>query len=100
MARLRADTRRVARLRSLDYLPVRHRIEAAVRAGFVAKGGRPHRRTPHDLTLGACPWLGDWYPAGQALAIPLATCRPDAVSFTYGDSCPTMRVHDGQPYRQ
>lgn len=93
------DDRRFASRRPADYLSVRRRLEAQVRAGFIAKGGKPLRERPHYLILGACPWVRDWYPDGRELRIPLTAFSAAIVSFTYGDSFPAMRYQDGKAYR-
>jgi hypothetical protein len=51
------------------------------------------------MILGSCPWVNDWYREGHELRIPLASFRPEIVSFTYGDTFPAMRFRDGRPYR-
>jgi hypothetical protein len=101
--RVLADIRRAggtfASQRSPDYLVVRMELEERARRLFVAKGGRPRRRHPHSMILGACSWVRAWYRRGCVLAIPLARFDPAIVSFTYGDIFPAMRVQDGRPYR-
>jgi hypothetical protein len=85
--------------RAPDYLAIRRDLEGRVRSLFEAKGGRPHRTRPHYMTVGACPWLRDWYIQGCELSIPISTFAPDVVSFTYGDTFPALRLQDGRPYR-
>jgi hypothetical protein len=85
--------------RAPDYLAIRRDLEGRVRSLFEAKGGRPRRARPHYMTVGACPWLRDWYVQGCELNIPISTFAPDVISFTYGDTFPALRLHDGRPYR-
>jgi hypothetical protein len=82
-----------------DYLTVRRELEDRARALFIRKGGKPVRARPHYMTLGACPWLLDWYRQGRELAIGLDKIDPSAISFTYGDLFPAMRLVDQRPYR-
>jgi hypothetical protein len=51
------------------------------------------------LTTGACPWLLQWCPQWRELRIPLPAYDAQIVSFTYGDTFPTMRNQDNKPYR-
>jgi hypothetical protein len=51
------------------------------------------------MTLGACPWLLDWYRQGRHLTIRLDQFDPSAISFTYGDLFPAMRLADQRPHR-
>jgi hypothetical protein len=51
------------------------------------------------MTVGACPWLREWYVQGCELSIPLSSFAPDVISFTYGDTFPALRLQDGRPYR-
>ncbi len=99
MARIRQAGQVFASRRAADYLTIRRDLEDQVRQRFVAKGGRPRRSRPHTMILGACPWLLSWYRDGRELHIPLAAFDPAAVSFTYGDTFPAMRVADGKPTR-
>ncbi|MDA1361205.1 hypothetical protein O1R50_16355 [Glycomyces luteolus] len=84
--------------RSPDYLSIRRGLEQRARALFADKGGRPVRERPHYMTLGACPWLLDWYRRGQELTIGLDRFDPAAISFTYGDLFPAMRLAGQRPY--
>ena len=85
--------------RAPDYLAIRRELEERVRRLFEAKGGRPRRARPHYLTVGACPWLRDWYVQGCELSIPIGAFAPEVISFTYGDTFPALRLRDGRPYR-
>ena len=84
--------------RSADYLAVRRGLEDRARKLFVCKGGRPVRARPHYMTLGACPWLLEWYREGRELAIGLDRFDAAAVSFTYGDLFPALRLAGRRPY--
>jgi hypothetical protein len=99
LARLRGLGTTFASRRTTDYLYVRRRLEERVRSMFIAKGGRPVRDRPHYLTLGPCRWLLEWYEDGLELSLPLDQFDPHAVSFTYGDTFPAMRIKDNRPYR-
>lgn len=98
--RIRAEGSVFASRRGPDYLSIRRELEARTRAMFLAKGGRPVRKAPHYMTLGACPWLLAWYRDGRAIRLPLANFDPQTISFTYGDLFPAMRFDDGKPYRR
>lgn len=96
---IRQAGNRFASQRQDDYLAIRRGLEDRVRSLFIEKGGRPVRRRPHYLVLGACPWLVGWYSQGCELRVPLAMFAMDIISFTYGDTFPAMRFRDGKPYR-
>ncbi len=51
------------------------------------------------MTLGACPWLKNWYRQGEEIQIPLAEFQAEIISFTYGDTFPALRYQDGRSYR-
>lgn len=51
------------------------------------------------MTVGACTWLREWYVQGCELSIPIRSFAPEVISFTYGDTFPALRLHDGRPYR-
>jgi hypothetical protein len=85
--------------RAGDYLEIRRELEEKVRKLFIVKGGKPQRKRPHYMILGACPWLKNWYVDGREIRIPLTHFKPEIVSFTYGDTFPAMRYQDGKPYR-
>jgi hypothetical protein len=96
---IRQTVQTFASKRTPDYLAIRRDLEERVRRLFEAKGGCPRRARPHYMTVGACPWLRDWYIQGCELSIPISTFPPNAMSFTYGDTFPALRLHDGRPYR-
>ncbi|HRW11145.1 MAG TPA: hypothetical protein P5121_38855 [Caldilineaceae bacterium] len=96
---IRQANRTFAAQRAPDYLTVRRALEDRVRALFIAKGGAPRRVRPHYFTVGACPWLLDWYVEGCVLRLPLSDITPEIISFTYGDTFPAMRLQDGRPHR-
>ncbi len=99
LAAIRQAGQTFAAKRTADYLTIRWELEERVRRLFIAKGGRPRRDRPHYFTVGACPWLLDWYVDGCALIVPLCDIAPESISFTYGDTFPAMRLQDGRPYR-
>src|SRR6266545_547065 len=78
---------------------IRRDLEGRVRCLFEAKGGCPRRAQPHYMTVGACAWLREWYVQGCELSIPISSFASDVISFTYGDTFPALRLHDGRPYR-
>lgn len=96
---LKQDQSLFASKRSDDYLDIRRDLEQRARDIFISKGGKPHRSTPHYMTLGKCEWLKEWYKAGQELEICIDEFDIHTISFTYGDLFPTMRFQDGKPYR-
>ncbi len=98
MHRLRERGDVFASQRSTDYLRVRWGLEERARELFTRKGGRPVRARPHYMTLGSCPWLFDWYRQGQELVIGLDQVDAAAISFTYGDLFPAMRLAGQRPY--
>jgi hypothetical protein len=100
MAELRERGTSFAAKRAADYLVVRRELEDRVRTMFIAKGGRPVRARPHYLTLGPCRWLLEWYDDGAEICLPLDGFDPRAVSFTFGDTFPAMRMMDDRPYRR
>jgi hypothetical protein len=77
--------------RPADFLVNRQGIEDRIRNHSIQKGGNPLRGRPHYFVLGSCEWLLDWYESGCELRLPVTRFRMQAVSFTYGDSFPTMR---------
>lgn len=84
--------------RSADYLSVRSGLEDRARELFASKGGHPVRARPHYMTLGACPWLLEWYREGQELVIGLDQFDAATISFTYGDLFPAMRLAGQRSY--
>jgi hypothetical protein len=99
MAKIRQVDNVFASKRGSDYLEIRRNLEETVRKLFIKKGGKPHRKSPHYMILGSCPWLKAWYLDGRELRVPLSHFHRTIVSFTYGDTFPAMRFQDGQPYR-
>ncbi|TVQ26804.1 MAG: hypothetical protein EA382_04875 [Spirochaetaceae bacterium] len=83
------------------YLARRKELECVARELFIAKGGRPIRRVPHYMVIGACPWLNTWYSDPAFVTIPVSHFDTSTLSFTYGDLFPTFspRVADGKEYR-
>jgi hypothetical protein len=98
--RLRRDPTMFAARRPVEYLPRRREIEDRLRVLFIDRGGQPRRARPHYMILGECPWLKSWYPHGGEIRLPLTAFHRQQISFTYGDSFPTFRLDDGQPYRR
>lgn len=96
---IRLQDKGFASKRSIDYLVIRRNLEVKARELFIGKGGKPIRKYPHYMTLGECPWLLSWYPAGKMLQMSISEFEPSAISFTYGDLFPTMRFNDAKPYR-
>jgi hypothetical protein len=99
LERIRKAGVQFASQRPGGYLVNRQIIEDRIRSQFIKKGGCPLRRRPHNFILGSCAWLLEWYVSGCELRLPVTRFRMQAVSFTYGDSFPTMRYQDGKPYR-
>lgn len=97
---IRLHNKGFASKRSMDYIEIRRSLEEKARELFIGKGGKPIREYPHYMTLGKCPWLIDWYPAGKSLQMTISEFNPDTISFTYGDLFPTMRFNDGKSYRR
>jgi len=100
LRRIREKEGTFAGERTEGYLAIRRDLEKQVRQRFIAKGGAPHRVRPHYMILGSCPWVKSWYQEGCELRIPLSNFDPSILSFTYGDTFPTMRYEDGKPYRK
>nr|WP_282943459.1 hypothetical protein [Paenibacillus sp. RC67] len=96
---LKRDSRLFASQRSETYLTIRREVESTARALFIMKGGKPINHYPHNMTLGPCHWIKDWYRNGQELKIAMDEFEDQSISFTYGDLFPTMRYKDGKPYR-
>lgn len=100
MRALYADTPFAARFQDpLDYLTRRRRTEQWVRAGFIAKGGRPRSAYPVYMVLGRSPWIerniGDLEQC--CVRIPLAAFGEGDVSFTYPDSMISLWFATDQP---
>ncbi len=85
--------------RAPDYVRVRFELEERIRELFCLKGGQPQRARPLYFVLGECEWCRQWYREAAEVRVALARVTPAAVSFTYGDLFPAMRVQDGKPYR-
>ncbi|MCM1276748.1 MAG: hypothetical protein NC299_15545 [Lachnospiraceae bacterium] len=69
---------------------------------FIELGGKPRRKTPHYMVIGACAWLSAWYDRPAFVRIPLERFDPETLSFTYGDMHPTFSpiVTDQREYRK
>ncbi|MDP5274273.1 hypothetical protein [Chengkuizengella axinellae] len=86
--------------RSENYIQIRFELEALARRLFIKKGGKPVNKSPHYMTLGACPWIKTWYVSGEEIKINVNEFEPKTISFTYGDLFPTMRFDDDKSYRK
>ena len=75
-----------------EYLIVRRDLEQLIRELFIARGGQPRRAKPHYFIFGECAWCEGWYRETARLRVALDRLDPLAVSFTYGDSFPAMRI--------
>ncbi|MCB9692695.1 MAG: hypothetical protein H6736_12870 [Alphaproteobacteria bacterium] len=76
-----------ARYADPTYVATRHRVERALREGFVAAGGRPVRERPHYGLLGRSERTEARAAPGLAVhLLDLADLPGDQVSFTWGDS--------------
>jgi len=51
------------------------------------------------MILGPAEWVRSWYPHPAEVCVPIQAFNARALSFTYGDSFPSMRFKDGKPYR-
>jgi hypothetical protein len=72
------------RLTHPEYLPERQRIEKAMRAQFLAKGGLVELEHPHYFVLGTfAPWEAD---GSRKAELPLASVPSHSLSFTMTDS--------------
>ena len=100
LAEIRRNGNRFASQRSSDYLNKRLALETKIRKLFEEKGGQPTLARPPYLILGSSPWLKSWYVDGQELQIKLSLVPVECVSFTYGDSFPSMNYNDAKPYRE
>lgn len=99
LKKLRLENKTFAARRSQQYLEHRREIERKVKELFIQKGGKPITSTPHYFVYEPCPWLLEWFEDGKEIRIPLSFFNPSAISFTYGDSFPAMKVQDEKPYR-
>lgn len=97
---IRSENNRFASQRQQAYLSIRRELEEQLRSLFIKKGGKPQLMYPHYFVLGKCSWVLAWYLEGQEIHLPLKDFCPSQISFTYGDSFPTMRYSDGKPYRK
>jgi hypothetical protein len=73
----------------VQYLIDRKATEKWVRAGFIAKGGRPKDKYPIPMVLGSSQWMDDIAPdrgRHAKIRIPLTEFTEFDVSFTYPDS--------------
>ncbi|WP_189011693.1 hypothetical protein [Paenibacillus marchantiophytorum] len=99
LSNIRQLNQSFASKRQANYIELRIDLERRIRQLFIDKGGVPKKSFPHYMTLGTCDWLKGWYKEGASLRIAIENLNLNAISFTYGDSFPAMRVQDGKPYR-
>ena len=78
------------------YIYWRRMCEETLRSLFIEKGGKPIRKTPHYMTLGENHYCKTWYECGDYIKIPIDAFDINTVSFTYGDSFPTIDPTHGQ----
>ncbi|NTI46380.1 hypothetical protein G6L94_32625 [Agrobacterium rhizogenes] len=74
------------------YMDYRRQTEAKLKDLFVKAGGRPERSAPHYFVLGTSKWFANLYPEVGDVRFPLSTFPPETISFTYPDSCVSMRL--------
>ena len=85
------------------YMYYRRIVENKLYSGFIAKGGKPQRRTPFYMVLGEYDnFYKPLFEYNELIKIPLEEFSKDIISFTYGDSFPTFDPTHGetQEYRQ
>ena len=102
--RARGDSARVFGRR---YMELRRRTEEALRTGFMARGGRPERSSPHYFVLGSSPWYRGLARDMQEVTMPVAALPPEASTFTIPDSFTAMGLgadyglhHQPRPYHR
>jgi hypothetical protein len=74
------------------YMDFRRKTEAKMKALFEQAGGRPERNAPHYFVLGTSNWFAGLYPAARNVQLALEALPAEVVSFTYPDSCVSMRL--------
>ncbi len=82
------------------YLHSRRQAERWVRAGFIARGGRPQAAFPISMVLGSSRWIEEHAPDPRAhaeLRIPLSVFQEADVSFTYPDSMVSYWLYREKP---
>lgn len=85
-----------------EYLNNRLYAEKIMKEEFIKKGGKPVLDHPHYFVLENCDnWFYQSRDNVASLAIDSNKFSKDIVSFTYGDSVPTLipRYNDGKEYR-
>jgi len=84
------------------YMHWRRIVEEKTHSLFIGKGGNPVRKTPHYMILGEHHDCRTWYKCGDCIEISIDEFDLDTVSFTYGDSFPTIDPTHGDTseYRQ
>jgi hypothetical protein len=85
-----------------QYMFYRRIVENKLYSAFIAKGGKPQRKTPFYMVLGECYFCKSWFMNNEIINIPLEEFDKNTISFTYGDSFPTFDPTTGetQEYRQ
>src|SRR3954471_1530462 len=69
-----------------QYMEIRRATEARLRAGFVAAGGRPERRSPHYFVLGESAWYGRLGERMGEVRLLLTALPAEQTSWTCSDS--------------
>lgn len=82
-----------------DYPTIREATDRRVRDLFISKGGVPETEHPYHMVLGRC---DEWFKGRKgfiaSLAIDIEEFDPGIISFTYGDSIPSMNGLIDRPY--
>ncbi|MDC9811973.1 MULTISPECIES: hypothetical protein [Rhizobium] len=74
------------------YMDYRRQTEAKLKDLFEKTGGKPERSAPHYFVLGRSNWFANLYPKAGNVQFPLSAFKPETISFTYPDSCVSMRL--------
>ena len=72
------------------YMALRRTTEQRLRERFIARGGRPQRRSPHYFVLGESDWFKRLYLDAAEVRVPLDQLPSEVTSFTYPDSVVAM----------
>lgn len=88
---IEAQNLRCGRTYDLAYFEKRLSTENLLREQFIRQGGKPTLRHPYYMVLESCDrWFYDHKGCIGSLCIDLSRFDPDTVSFTYGDSIPSL----------
>ena len=79
------------------YIEYRRNCERILQSEFAKKGGNISRAAPHYMVVEHSPWLHSWFENCDYIKIPIEEFDINTLSFTYGDSMPTIK--DGKEYR-